>query len=152
MREAQAVDVPALLGLWEEFVAHEEAFDPDEFDIGPAERRRYEDLFVSKLSDPGAAIFVAEDGGRLVGYTMGWKRPRILAKGSTGYVNDVFVTEGARRQGVGTALVRTILAWFQAEGVSKVDLYVYAENEKGKGLYDHLGFRAIAHRLTKELE
>jgi ribosomal protein S18 acetylase RimI-like enzyme len=151
IREARVEDVPALMRLWAEFVAHEEAFDPAEFDVRRKQRKRYRDLFIEKLSDPEAAVFVAEDG-ELVGYAMGWLRHRFLGKGQTGYVNDVFVTEKARRKGIGGALMKTLVAWFKSRGADKVDLYVYAANEKAMGLYDSLGFRIIAHRLTKELK
>ena len=94
---------------------------------------------------PHAAVFVAErEDGTLVG-RLSVGRDQHTA--ST-HVADVglMVALDARRQGVGTALLRAAVDWARGAGVRKLELHVFPWNEAGIALYDAFGFEQEGYR------
>ena len=53
---------------------------------------------------------------------------------------DLVTAAGRRRQGLGTRLVQTLLAWGQARGAKRAYLQVMLDNTPALTLYDKLGF------------
>ena len=60
--------------------------------------------FLASLAEGAGAVLAAAEGGALLGYA--WYQLVL----DEGYVGNVAVAESCRRQGVGTALVRAMLA------------------------------------------
>jgi mycothiol synthase len=86
--------------------------------------------------DPGLS-FVAESGGEIVGAALNVERLGM------GWVADLGVREGRRRQGIGAALVEHSMAGFHRRGYRQAGLNVDPENETGAmRLYEKLGFRS----------
>jgi GNAT superfamily N-acetyltransferase len=54
-----------------------------------------------------------------------------------GYIQWMSTEQQARRQGLGRAVLRGLLAWFESEGVDDVELHASSE---GVGLYRSEGF------------
>jgi GNAT superfamily N-acetyltransferase len=54
---------------------------------------------------------------------------------------DVVVSADARRQGLGFALMSSLLAWGKQQGAKTAYLQVMANNEPAKTLYSNLGFQ-----------
>jgi ribosomal-protein-alanine N-acetyltransferase len=61
-------------------------------------------------------------------------------------IQTIAVAPGARRHGLGRALVTAMLAEAAARGASQVFLEVRADNPNARALYDSLGFEQIAIR------
>ncbi|MGB7167594.1 MAG: GNAT family N-acetyltransferase [Acidobacteriaceae bacterium] len=55
-------------------------------------------------------------------------------------LDTLAVLPAARRQGIGGALLRAVLAWAAAEGARRVSLEVRASNQAALGLYARMGF------------
>jgi ribosomal-protein-alanine N-acetyltransferase len=55
-------------------------------------------------------------------------------------LDTLAVMPGARRKGIGAALVSAVLAWAAAEGARRLSLEVRASNVAALGLYSRLGF------------
>ena len=94
---------------------------------------------------PHAAVFVAErEDGTLVGRLSVGRDPH---PGST-HVADVglMVALDARRQGVGTALLRAAVDWARGAGIRKLELHVFPWNEAAIALYDAFGFEREGYR------
>ena len=94
---------------------------------------------------PHAAVYVAErEDGTLVGRL---SVCRDLHPASS-HVADVglMVALDARRQGVGTALLRAAVEWARAAGVRKLELHVFPWNEAAISLYDAFGFEREGYR------
>ena len=69
---------------------------------------------------------------------------RIVAK-----LDDMFVADGHRDQGVGTALVVALQEALRQEGIGRIDTAVYADNTGADRFYKRLGFRSLREeRLT----
>lgn len=78
--------------------------------------------------------FVAEERGAIAGAVM------CGHDGRRGVIYHTVVAEKNRRQGIGSALVRTVLDALRLEGISKVMLVVFADNEKGNAFWERMGF------------
>ena len=94
---------------------------------------------------PHAAVFVAErEDGTLVGRLSVGRDPHPAST----HVADVglMVALDARRQGVGTALLRAAVDWARAAGIRKLELHVFPWNEAAIALYDAFGFEREGYR------
>ena len=146
VRRAGAGDFDAWLALYEA-VAAEGLWMGAEAPLDPVARREF---FDRCLASDEAVVFLAEDGGRLVGavnVTVG-RGPADLG---------MFVTRDRRSAGVGSALVEAALAWAREAGAHKVSLGVWPHNHAARGLYAKYGFvtegtrRRHARRRNGEL-
>jgi RimJ/RimL family protein N-acetyltransferase len=94
---------------------------------------------------PHAAVFVAErEDGTLVGRLSVGRDPHPAST----HVADVglMVALDARRQGVGTALLRAAADWAREAGVRKLELHVFPWNEAAIALYEAFGFEREGFR------
>ena len=94
---------------------------------------------------PHAAVFVAEDdAGTVVGRLSVGRDPHPAST----HVADVglMVAVGARRQGVGRALLQAAVDWARAAGVRKLELHVFPWNEAAMKLYESFGFEREGYR------
>jgi RimJ/RimL family protein N-acetyltransferase len=94
---------------------------------------------------PHAAVFVAErEDGMLVGRLSVGRDPHPAST----HVADVglMVALDARRQGVGTALLRAAVDWARGAGIRKLELHVFPWNEAAIALYEAFGFEREGFR------
>lgn len=94
---------------------------------------------------PHAAVFVAErEDGTLVGRLSVGRDPHP----ASAHVADVglMVALDARRQGVGTALLRAADDWARQAGIRKLELHVFPWNEAAIALYEAFGFEREGFR------
>jgi RimJ/RimL family protein N-acetyltransferase len=85
-----------------------------------------------------AAVYVAVDGGRIVGRLSLARDPHPAST----HVADLglMVAESHRRRGIGTALLEAAVTWAKGSGVSKLELHVFPWNEPAIQLYERFGF------------
>jgi [ribosomal protein S18]-alanine N-acetyltransferase len=81
----------------------------------------------------------------------GWVDPRggmILVRRAIDEMEvlTLAVVPGARRRGVGTALLRAAFAWAEGERVSAVYLEVARDNAAALSLYQRMGFSLVGQR------
>ena len=94
---------------------------------------------------PHAAVFVAEaDDGTVVGRLSVGRDPHPASTP----VADVGLlgAAGARRQGVGSALLQAAVDWARPAGVRKLELHVFPWNEAAIKLYEGFGFEREGYR------
>jgi ribosomal protein S18 acetylase RimI-like enzyme len=129
-RRAGADDFEAIAALWRE-LDHE---IPPPIHEGPADV----DKELSEVAEILASeiAFVAEDEGAAVGFALARQRTATL-----GTLTDLYVAQDARRSGVGSELMRQVLAAFTARGIEHIDLEVLASNTVARSLYGRWGFR-----------
>ena len=104
-------------------------------------------------------FFVAEDNsGRVTGFITGYERKglpenvlRTWNAKRVGYVELMAVDSRYRRNGIGRALMDTLLEHFQRNGIDIVNLDVPAEQEAAVQLYKKLGFYVRACNMRKRL-
>jgi ribosomal protein S18 acetylase RimI-like enzyme len=69
--------------------------------------------------------------------------PTTQEAGCFGYLDDVFVLEQCRGQGVGTKLIREALSHARKSGCVRVELGTRRDNTRARRLYERLGFQEL---------
>jgi ribosomal protein S18 acetylase RimI-like enzyme len=154
IRRAIAADLPALGPLGASLLRSHYAFDPLRFMAPRGDSESgYAWFLGTQLEEEGVAIFVAEQGGSLVGYVyaglepQSWKELREAA----GFIHDVVVAPEAQRHGVASALIDAACEWFRTVGAPRVVLWTAEKNEGAQRLFTRLGFRRTMIEMTREL-
>jgi RimJ/RimL family protein N-acetyltransferase len=106
-----------------------------------SDERRY---VKSVFRHPDAAVFVADEDGRIVGRMSLSRDPHPASR----HVADLglMVAEGQRRRGIGTRLLEAALEWARLAGVTKLELHVFPWNEPALRLYESFGFEREGYR------
>ena len=98
------------------------------------------ELFLAALDNPGCAILLAEgEDGSILGYAV---LSVVLDEGS---LDNIAVAPEHRRQGVGDALLSTLIG-FGRDNLSTLTLEVRASNAPAAALYEKHGFTAVGRR------
>lgn len=101
------------------------------------------DTMAAELSGPHGYYLVAQaDDGALDGYA-GLFAPEAAGQAD---IQTIAVAEGARRRGLGRALVLALVGEARRRGAAEVFLEVRADNPGAQALYESLGFTRIAVR------
>lgn len=90
------------------------------------------------LADPAVLHWVAEEDGVVLGELLCHVLRLPSGEGRELLLYAIGVRSGARRRGVGTALVRQMLAWMEAAGIPEV--WVLADNPGAEEFYAACGF------------
>lgn len=108
------------------------------------------------LADPNCAVFVADEGGTLLGAARVLVRPTrnapAVRPASVVELEAMVVAAEYRRRGYGSALVRAAEAWGRERGGDRLELGVYEFNEEARRFYEFLGFETLSRRLRRPLE
>src|SRR5436309_1981882 len=101
IRRADRRDLPSLDRLSALLVRLHHRFDADRF---PSVEEEYSTFLGAQLGQPGAVIYVAEQGGQVVGYVYAAMEPRSWKdlRDAAGFIHDVLVDEPARGRGIAT--------------------------------------------------
>jgi RimJ/RimL family protein N-acetyltransferase len=142
VRRASPGDAPALVALAQEVAREEESWilTTDAWrSVG--DERRY---LKAARRHPDAAVFVAEDDGRLVARLSLARDPHPASR----HVADlgVMVAASYRRRGIGRRLLEEAVGWARASGVRKLELHVFPWNEPAIALYESFGFEHEGYR------
>jgi ribosomal protein S18 acetylase RimI-like enzyme len=121
-------------------------------DIGPW----YVQRILRESSDAGGGLIVAEQAGQPVGYATLFARldseeAYDEVAYTYAYIGDLVVSESARRQGVGTLLLRECETLARQAGQRWLRITVIASNGEAHRLYQALGFRNQFVNLEKSL-
>jgi ribosomal protein S18 acetylase RimI-like enzyme len=131
VRRATRADFDAIAELWKEF-DHE---IPPPTHEGPSDHDK-ELAEIAAILESETAFVALDDEGTPVGFALARRR----APGF-GTLTDLYVRQLERRTGVGTDLMREVLAAFREQGVEQVDLEVVAANTVARSLYQRWGLR-----------
>jgi ribosomal protein S18 acetylase RimI-like enzyme len=171
VRPASADDVAALAALYRQEVEFHQRLaryyrvEP-EFDWNAFVRAR--------LEGDDRTVLVAEADGVPVGFVhlrvTGYAPPRglgyrlrRLVRGRTwfpalpiqplswGVIEDCFVVDACRRQGVGEALASGAMEWFASRGVRRVELAVLHDNPGARGFWEAVGFAPFRVSMWRAL-
>ena len=111
IREVTINDAAALFALVENFATSFRA-----------EREEFEICLKHLMSDECAWLRVAECGGQVVGYCLGFDHHAFYANGRVSWVEEIMVDAKFRRTGLGTALMNAFEEWARSRGAKLVGL------------------------------
>ena len=126
IRAYQPADAQALVDLWQQVLPHAAPHNDPHLSLE------------NKLKAADGLLLVAELEGQLVGAVMGGY------DGHRGWLYSLAVLPHARRQGVGTALCRSMEQLLRDCGCLKVNLQVRSANSAVIPFYETLGFEVEA--------
>lgn len=84
-------------------------------------------------------MFVAENRGRIFGLVTFYLLPNIRHGWHRGHIEDVIVSEAARRQGVGSALMDAIKDYCRANDIKVFKLATQTDNTRAQAFYEKNG-------------
>jgi ribosomal protein S18 acetylase RimI-like enzyme len=152
IREARVEDLPAIGALAGALVRFHHALDPKRYMLVDGVEAGYARYFRGELKDPAALILTAEDHGAIIGYAYGRLEGRdwnALLE-ACGALHDLFVDPGARRRGVGRALLSAMVAALEAKGAPRILLHTAVQNHQAQALFAACGFRPTMLEMTRE--
>jgi len=119
---------------------------------GPVRRR---DRTVALMSDPDTFLYVAEQGGRVVGIVNAGFRtmpdhPQKRPIRSV-VVRGVVVRRERRRQGIGSRLLAGVRRWARKRGADEIQASVYDFDPVALAFFGHAGMTMLSHRLVLPL-
>jgi GNAT superfamily N-acetyltransferase len=100
--------------------------------------------------DTNRLLLVARQDGRVVGLVNAYFTDDYgLFQEAFGFIDDAFVLEEARGQGIGTALLQRAESWCQERGASELRLQAMLRNELAMGFWQRRGFVPEFQRFVK---
>ncbi len=150
IRPAETLDLPAILTLWRALQDSNAAYDP-RLTLNSEAEAWFLGYLRDNLDNPNMAVFVADCGGSVVGYTFGQVMLRpTLKSGDTGYIADVCVKDGRRREGIGRQLHSRLKAWFLSRGITAVEVQVVRANPASQAFWRKMGYNDFLRTLRSE--
>ena len=146
--------MPAVGQLGALLVRTHHDFDPQRFLAAPPQTENaYASFLGKKLADPDIVVLVADQDGKVVGYTYSGVEGTdyMSLRGPAGVLYDIVVDPEYRRQGIGRMLVDATLDALKSRGAPRVVLSTAEKNVAGQHLFDHAGFRRTMIEMTREL-
>ncbi len=134
IRRATADDAESVVAIWQAVVA-ERVYSAVDTAFTLQEERAY----IGGLS-PREGVFLAETGGRVVGFqTLDLWARYMHSMDHVGSLGS-FVLSEWRGRGIGQQLARHTLAFARSAGFEKIIIFIRASNVSGQGFYRALGF------------
>lgn len=138
-------DLDAVTELWVALAADQRAHGSHV--RGEASREAMRQSLGEKIVDD--RVFVARPSEPILGFvSVSMDAGTVDLDVSRGVLENVYVREGHRDKGLGTALLERAERALAARGADVVSLEVLAGNEAARALYRRVGYRA--HRIEAE--
>ncbi|MGW4488244.1 N-acetyltransferase family protein [Amycolatopsis sp. NPDC004368] len=107
--------------------------------------------YTGLLADDTALCLLAQGESGVLGHLVGrLRRPGPLRPGVvTAVLESMRVADGARRQGVGSALISRFSEWAENRGADCFEVTAYSANETARAFYRRHGFRDFEVTLRR---
>jgi GNAT superfamily N-acetyltransferase len=103
------------------------------------------------LQSPLGTAFVADEGGRPVGYLLIAIQEHDKTGQFHGYLADIYVEPAFRRAGLAKALYQAGEAYLRQVGMRRVTNWTHAHNQLGQAASSYLGLKLWGVLLAKRL-
>jgi phosphinothricin acetyltransferase len=138
VRIASQRDLAALTEIYNHYVIHTTIT----FDLDPFTVEGRQDWFDAHVIDPRHRLFVAEEGGRVVGYAS-TSRFRQKAAYDTTVEASVYCSPTAVGRGIGRALYQTLFESVAGEDINRIVAGVTLPNDASIALHRRFGFEPV---------
>lgn len=106
----------------------------------PADVVRARAFLHERLAHDESTVLLAERGGDAIGFTQLYPMFSSVRTARTWLLNDLFVTDAARRQGVARALLDAAALFSREQGAAGVILETTRDNAPARALYRAAGW------------
>ena len=108
--------------------------------------------FRQKVESAEHILLLAEENGKILGICfVAMREGSMMVNQQTAYMDDLFVCEEVRRQGIATKLFKDAEKKAVARGAKRLDLMVWDFNQSAIGFYKSLGMTEQRYIFEKEL-
>ena len=105
------------------------------------------------LKDQMRGVLVAEDEGRIVGFSsFGPVRDKEKNRLLTGGIYSIYVLEEFWNLGIGRTLMENSLTALERDGFGSVKVWVLETNQRARSFYEKFGFKTDGVRRTEKRE
>ena len=133
IREAQTEDFESVLGLYEWL------FAPPGSKPGSWDPERARLAIAEAIVAPDSAVFLADDGGDLIGFCTAYLELNSVRFGRRCWVEDLAVDPDRRSEGVGKALLDAAKDWARGAGATHLELDSGLERTDAHRFYEREG-------------
>lgn len=118
----------------------------------PPDRAGCRAFLAERLGNDESVVFAAADeSGRLAGFTQLYRSWCSVEMNELIYLYDLYVAPGARRRGVGRALLRAARDYAAGRGAGGLKLETARDNTAAQALYEMLGWQRDREFYTYHL-
>jgi ribosomal protein S18 acetylase RimI-like enzyme len=115
-------------------------------------QRADDGVILAALSgEPGTAAFVVDGPGGLDGAVCLTTQVDYFTRESAAHIEVLAVDPAAQGRGVAGALMDAAESWARDSGFARITLNVWVQNERARGLYEHLGYGPETMHYLKAL-
>lgn len=139
IRKATENDLAAMLDIYNDIILHTTAV----YDYNPHTMDMRKQWWETKQQQ-GFPIFVAEENGRLLGFSSIGPF-RAWAAYQYSVENSIYVDASARGKGIGKLLIPPLIETATQMGLHTIIAGIDATNESSLRLHRHFGFEEVAH-------
>ncbi len=100
---------------------------------------------------PGTVAFIATGGSGIEGAVCVTTQVDYFTRELHAHVEVLAVDPAARGRGVARALMDAAESWARAAGMGRITLNVWVQNDRARGLYEHLGYGPETMHYLKRL-
>ena len=115
-----------------------------------------EKYYSGLMADENVSLFVAEAGGKLVGFVHAIVRDTpaipVFVPRRYAIVDSIVVKSEFQNHGTGRILMDKMQEWAIAKGAVSIELNVYEFNETAISFYERLGYQTFSRKMSKDLK
>jgi len=91
------------------------------------------------IASPSSRLFLAQVAGEVAGFISCSIQPNLYHAADTAMIDELIVAEGWRNQGIGAALLESLLKTIQAMGCAEISVTTMPENSGAQRFYRRHG-------------
>ena len=152
VREATEEDMPRIRELAMQIQKqHEDYGDINKLKTNA--RQIIDNFYRNIMKSSRIILFVADDGGEVVGYALGEieKRDPFYEEEFFGILDEIIVDESHQSKGTGKKLLEEIFNWFRKNNIKYAELEVDRRNGKAHNIWEKQGFEVNTYKMSKKL-
>ncbi len=152
IREAQKKDAKEIVSLLKQVIDYHCEFDKNYKPFSDYKNMRKN--IMSRMVRRDTKIFVAESGGKIIGYCEGVieKAPGSTIFKKMGSIDTLIVTKKHRKKGAGEKLASALMKWFREKKIKYAELNVDSLNVLGIRFWNSCGFSGYRVKMRKNLK
>lgn len=151
--QANSSHIPGLIRLLYQVGDVHHRIRPDLFRSGAI--KYTETDLEALLAEESSPVFVAEEGGSVLGYCFcqlrEYRESTVLTDRKEIYIDDLCVEEACRGRGIARALYGYVTDWAREIGCTYVTLNVWQGNENAMRFYEKMGMRQRSITMETKL-
>ena len=153
IRKAKVKDVPKIAKLGAALLKHHEKFDKY-FSPAKGIEKIYNKLFKSAIHSPKDLLLIAEEKGKIIGYTFAsiTHRAPVFKFNRIGNINDAYLIPSYRRLGITKQFLEKIFQWFKIKKIKDIELQAHVKNETSKAAWSKYGFKTYVERRRLKIK